>query len=234
MVSNTNTASVQDRDITPSPEIINWCDFWLGLQFYVHPSWLASGQNLVIDQELINAKASKFLWNQAYPVLCDQFDLCASFRIDNSDVPAFWLAFLPLLVKQPQIPVVFAGTSLLINSDLSLPSIDQEQNRISGERIPELSATQKRTAFRFGQCLALQRRCSSLRFTDTTVAGLWLLYWVLNSAYPEGWKRLRLAYDQSLVVSVEEAEASMNVELAASARSFKRLWHMIKQELYDN
>jgi len=233
MVGDANTALVQDRCIVPVADIDRgtpsdhsaWLRFWYDLRDYLHPSWLQHEPNLAMYTNILTPDASVMVWNQQYHVLCDELGLYLNFDDAYDNVPEFWRDFLPELITKPNLPVLLAGTSLLIKGDLSCVAPNSEGHQ--GNPLPELNSDQKRQALRLNQCLSLPRRFPSLGETDPIVVGLWFLYKALIEVYPIAWMRVRLAYDCHAVQSVEEGKFTY-VETESSGRTFKRIWHLLK------
>lgn len=239
MVGNSNTALVQDRCVIPTrtdttDELLvgqgAWLRFWYGLRDYLHPSWIQYEPNLLMYTNILTPEASVMVWNQQYHILCDELGLYVNFDDEYSDVPEFWRIFLPELIKKPNLPVLLAGTSLLIKGDLSCVTSNLEGHQ--GKPLPELSSDQKRQALRLNQCLSLSRRFPSLGESDPIVVGLWFLYKALIEVYPAAWMRVRLAYDCHAVKSVEGGQFTY-VETESSGRTFKRIWHLLKDSSLD-
>lgn len=239
MVGNTNTALVQDSGVAPEhtdtveqvpDDHRAWLQFWYGLRDYLHPSWIKYEPNLAIYTDILTPHAPVMVWNQQYHILCDELGLYLNFDDEYDNVPEFWRAFLPELITKPNLPVLLAGTSLLIKNDLSCvaPSAEDYQ----GNPLPELNSDQRRQALRLNQCLSLTRRFPSLGESDPIVVGLWFLYKALIEAYPAAWMRIRLAYDRRAVQSVEGGQFTY-VETESSGRTFKRIWHLLKDSSLD-
>lgn len=234
MAGNANTALVQDSCVIPihtdtAEEVPDdhcaWLGFWYDLRNYLHPSWIKHEPNLVMYTNILTADASEMVWNQQYHVLCDELGLYLNFDDDYDNIPKFWRTFLPELIIKPNLPVLLAGTSLLIKSDLSCVGVSSEVYQ--DDLIPELNAEQKRQALRLNQCLSLTRRFPSLDESDPLVVGLWFLYKALIEVYPAAWMRIRLAYDRHAVQLVEGGQFTY-VETESSGRTFKRIWHLLK------
>ncbi len=227
MASNANTAAVEDSSINGEENNPAWCNFWHDLKEYIHPSWLEPDDSLNVDINILSADTSSFIWKQFYPTLCEQYGLGAKYPLGRDDVPKFWKEYLPQLVKAPMPAATFAGVAFLIQNNLTLPAMDSEDDVNDAEK---LSLPLKRNAYRIGQCLMLQRRFEAIDSVNPNIVGLWLLSESINDVYPPGWRRVRLAFDKSLVLGLE----SMTFRYAksdAGGRCLKRLWVMVKEEL---
>lgn len=252
MANQSNTALVQNSSVIPvehsipKSEDLAWCAFWYDLNTYVHPSWLQDQESQVLSKYLIATQKSKYTWRTCYQLLCEQFEIESNYTsllyMKNESAAVFIMKFLPNLVKNPNVYIAMAGVSfsaavgLALGENFSKPSTQNIQNSespvisVDNNIQSQLSRSQQSIALKIAQTLAMKKRCSAMNFENGYIAGLWLLYRLLDAECKNGWARVRLAFNAADVYKVEGMSLRFE-ESDATVRNYKRLWQMIHAEL---